>query len=843
MSNRANPPPSNLSAPLSSFIGRQRELAEAARLLAAQRLLTLTGPGGCGKTRLALELARRESGAYPDGAWLVELAALSDPALVPQAAAASLGLSEGSGRPALTTLQEHLRDRRALLLLDNCEHLLEASAQLCAGLLGACPQLRLLATSREPLGVPGESLYTVPPLGLPEPQPWRSPAGEPEALAAYRQSEALQLFEARAAAAQPHFELTAENAPWAAEVCRRLDGLPLAIELAAARVRLFPVRQIAERLDERFKLLTGGPQAGPSRHQTLEAALDWSHALLDEGEQQLFRRLAVFAGGWSLEAAAQVCTGSNGPDDTLPRLAGLVDKSLVVVERQPGRARFRLLETIRAYARRKLEAAGEAPACRDRHLEYYTRWAETAEPKLAGAQQAVWAGRFDREHDNLRRALEWSLAGPERAHLGLRLAAACSEYWRVRSYLSEGRQRLERALQHSAGQPPDPVRAWALIRLANLAYLQSDFPAVAEPANAALELSEQLGPAARLQQAYALDVLGELATEVGEYAAAPPLFERALRIFEEQGDTRGAADMHMQLGWAAMRAGDYDSASAYMLQALPLFRQLDETRLLGFVLAGLGELAVRQGRYPQAADWLQESLALRRALGYPWGTAATLGSIGWLALEQGDFEGMHQALAESLEIRVEIGDLGGCAWCLEKLAEAAVRAVEALPLSLRGHGSRRAAVLSGAAQALRQPLDSVIDPADQPAHEALLAQVREALGEREFTAAWEQGQSLPLEAAVHLALQPVVGEAELAALTDTQRRKAEFGGLSPRERQAAALIARGLSNREIAEQMTVRVKTVETYVTRILNKLGVDSRVQIATWALQAGLPELEEFK
>ena len=429
--------PGNLPGALSSFIGRRREMAEVARLLAEQRLLTLTGPGGSGKTRLALEVGRQAQPDYDDGVWLVELAALGAGELLPQTVAAALGVRERTDESLLDSLLGHLRPRHSLILLDNCEHLLDACAELVAALLAACPDLRILATSREPLGIPGAGVWLVPPLSLPAPQPWRDPAGGLAALDGYRQAEAVQLFEARARAALPSFELTADNAPWVADICRRLDGLPLALELAAALVRAFSARQIAERLDDRFRLLTSRRRAGPPRHQTLAAALDWSHDLLAGQERALLRRLAVFAGGWRLAAAESVGAGDDiATSEVLELLSSLVDKSWVVVERAGDERRYLYLETVRQYAYEKLAAAGEAEATRDKHLAYYTQWAESAAPFLLDRDPLPWLGQFDAELDNLRAAFEWAAAGQPRA--GVRQAAARGRNRRQSGNMSEG---------------------------------------------------------------------------------------------------------------------------------------------------------------------------------------------------------------------------------------------------------------------------------------------------------------------------------------------------------------------------------------------------------------------
>jgi non-specific serine/threonine protein kinase len=834
-------PPGNLPAPLSTFIGRQSEIAAVKQLLAEYRLLTLTGPGGCGKTRLALRVGSELDGSYPDGVWLVELASLTDEALVPQEVAAALGVRGRGGQAIVDTLLAHLRARTALLILDNCEHLIGAAASLAATLLAICPNIRLLATSREPLGVPGEAVWAVPPLALPQRQPWRGPAGE-AMLTVFERSEAIQLFVARARAASPAFALTPQNAPWVAEICIRLDGLPLAIELAAVRTRALSARQIVERLDDRFVLLAGWARAIPPRHQALEATLDWSYALLTEAEQVVLRRLAVFAWGWTLEAAESVVSGEPvAPAEVLNVLSNLVDKSLVVVESSSGRRYYRFLETIRQYAQRKLAAAGEVEMTRDRHLDYFLHWAEAGAPHLFAADQSEWLERFDAEHDNLCVALDWSQAAAGRGARGLRLAAACGRFWRLHGYLSEGRERLAAALNGAEAQERTAARAWALLWAARLAYLQSDYPGAGPPAAEALAIFRELGSPARKGVAEALDTLGELATEVGDYAAAPGMFEEALAIFRALGEDHGTADMLMQLGWAAMRVGAYERADALLNESLSIFRRLDTPAMLGFVLSGLGELATRRRRPEEAWTFLEESLAIRRAIGESWGIATALGSMGWAALQQRDFDRMRERLRESLAIRAALGDRGGVAWCLEKLAEAVVLQASPLPPARRRQALLRATRLFGTAAALRAPLHSVIDPADRPHYERLLADMRLAVGDDAFHHAWGEGETTPMTEAIALALEPVVLPADAATLAGARATKLKFGGLTARERETARLIARGQSNREIAAAMTVGEKTVETYVTRILNKLGFDSRVQIATWAVDKGLVSTEE--
>ncbi|MCI0354796.1 MAG: AfsR/SARP family transcriptional regulator, partial [Acidobacteria bacterium] len=448
----------NLPIPLTSFIGRVHEQAEVQRLLTTTRLLTLAGPGGCGKSRLALVVAADQVADYPDGAWLVELAALADPLLLPQAVATTLDVREEPQRPLIATLTNALQSRVLLLVLDNCEHLIDACAHLVQTLLGACPQLQILATSREALGLAGETVWPVPPLSLPDSRHLPS-------IEWLGQAEAIQLFVERAGAALPTFALTDENAPAVAQVCQRLDGMPLAIELAAARVKVLTVPQIAARLDDCFKLLAAGSRTIVSRHQTLRAAIDWSYELLSEQERVLFQRLAVFEGGFTLEATEGVCAGRGiEPDDILELLSHLVDKSLVVVgTQQQGReARYRLLETIRQYARDKLLGSAEAEIIRQQHAAYYLTLAEQAELKLQGLEQLAWLDRLEVEHDNLRAALRWSQAEAQAGETGLRLAGTLGLFWYLHGHWSEGRGWLESMLTQTEGLGRTPARATAL---------------------------------------------------------------------------------------------------------------------------------------------------------------------------------------------------------------------------------------------------------------------------------------------------------------------------------------------------------------------------------------------
>jgi non-specific serine/threonine protein kinase len=831
--------PNHLPIALSNFVGRGREIVEVGQLLRSTRLLTLTGPGGCGKTRLALQVAGQLLQELHGDVWLTEFGPLADAGLVPQAVALALGIREQRGCSLTETLSNQLENREALLLFDNCEHLVAACAQLAVALLRAGPNLRILATSRETLNLAGETVWIVPSLSLPEAQPWRGPMSSQEAFPAYQQSEAVRLFADRATAASPTFALTQDNGPWVAEICRCLEGMPLAIELAAARVRALSVQQIAERLEHRFHLLVGGSRMAPPRQQSLEATLEWSYALLSPSEQQVLQRLSVFAGGWTLEAAEAVCPGGDvTPGEVVNLLTQLVDKSLVQTDPAAGATRYRLLETVRQYAARRLAAAGEEAAWRDRQLDFFVDWAETAERRRAGPATFSWLSPFEAEHDNLRSALAWSLESESRADRGLRLANVMGEFWQLHGYHSEGRLGLTAALgQAGAGTSENAAaRLRALGMVATLAFMQSDYPAARALWQANVALCQQLGPAGQFGLAHALQGLGDVETEEGNYAAALLLFEEALAMFQQLDERRAMIHTLTMLGWVQMRAGDYERAADTLDEALTQCRGLGNQGLIAQALAGRGELAVRQGRYPQATALLEESLDLRRALGEQWGIAISLGSLGWVALRQHDFKAMRERLSESMSIRMHTGDAGGGAWCLERLAEAALLQGQAAPAARRRAYFQRATRIFGAAATLRARLNAVMDGVDQPEFERHLAQLRAALGEEVFAGAWAEGGALSLERAADDALAEPERPIEDEPLPADEHAKEEFGGLTARERQVAALIAQGQSNRKIAEAMVVGVRTVETYVGRILNKLDLDSRVQIATWAVDIGL-------
>jgi predicted ATPase/class 3 adenylate cyclase len=734
--------PHNLSIQLTSFIGREQEMARVKELLASARLLTLTGAGGAGKTRLALQVAADLIDEFPDGVWLIELAPLTDPALIPQTVASVLGLREAAGQSLMAMLSDYLRAKTTLLILDNCEHLIDACAKFADTILHAAPKVKLLATSREALGIAGETAYRVPSLSLP-PQDFTSL----QDFGSLTQYEAVRLFIDRALAVQPDLSVTNANAPALAQICHRLDGIPLALELAAARVKSLSMEQIAARLDDRFRLLTGGSRTALPRQQTLRAAIDWSYDLLAEEERVLLRRLSVFAGGWTLEAAQAVC--SCDPvcaDDVLDLLAHLVDKSLVVFEQYNSEARYRMLETIRQYARDKLFESGEGERIRNQHLDFFLRLAEEALPELDSAEQVMWLNRLETEHENLRAALDWSQQSESGVEVGLRLADALGEFWSIRGYLTEGRERISAVLAHTQVLKRTAALGKVLYQAADLAYRQSDYPAAQSFGEESLAIFRELGDKRSIS--YAQSLLGWVSEEKGDYATAIRLQEEVLALNRELNDDNETASALSNLAWAVLRPGDYARANAHLEEALAIHRRIGDKGGMGFVLSGLAEVALREGKLEPASKLIEKSLVLRRELGHKWGIGASLGTWAWIAMRQFDWESAFARLKESVQVRKEIGDRGGIAFCLERLAEVAIGK----------HEAEKAARIFGAAESMRASLRSMIDPVDKPEYELNVASLRAELGEGKFNAAWEEGQKMTLEQAVAYALEEVGSE-------------------------------------------------------------------------------------
>jgi predicted ATPase/class 3 adenylate cyclase/uncharacterized protein HemY len=694
--------PHNLPVQATSFIGREREIVEVKRLLWESRLVTLTGPGGTGKSRLALQIAAEFLEFYPDGAWLVELAPLADPVLLPQTVANVLGIRESANRPIMTLLMDHLRTKELLLILDNCEHLVEACAQLADTLLHACSHILILVSSREALGIAGETSFRVPSLSTPDAR--RLPAFE-----ALTQYEAVRLFIERAEMALPDFTVTKDNAPAIAQVCYRLDGIPLAIELAAARVKVLRVEQIAARLDNRFRLLTGGSRTALPRHQTLRALIDWSYDLLPEGERTLLQRLSVFAGGCTLEVAEAICSGEGiEPYEVLDLLIQLVNKSLVSADREQGAdTRYRLLETIRQYARDKLLEANRGEYVRDRHLEFFLNLAERAEPELRGPDQVAWLDLLENELDNLRTALEWALERdpsipPSGAgggiEEGLRLASALFWLWHLRGHSGEGTEWLERALDMEAKVRGEKsltqTRAMTRAKGLRMAGLLSIFHQYTERAPVQLQeslaLYQDLGMAGKPGMAYVIWGLAIVALQQGDNDQAKKLIEESLALFREVGDQFGITECLNILGSIALDEGDYVRAKAIVEENLALKRKRGDKDGIAMSLSALGNLALLQADYGRAKTMYEESLILFREVKNRtfMAGALLLSDLGAMARSQGDYGQATKMLEEAIVLFQEAGNkwgmatafygLGEVAWARADYEQAARRFEEAL---------------------------------------------------------------------------------------------------------------------------------------------------------------------
>ena len=756
----------NLPARRTSFVGQEREIGEAKRALAMTRLLTLTGVGGSGKTRLALEVARDLMGAYPDGVWLVELAGLSEGGLVPQEVAAALGVAEQPGRPITDALVGALHDKRLLLVVDNCEHLIDAAARLLDALLDSCPGLRVLATSREPLELAGEVKRLVPPLSAPDP-------GRPPTVGELEGYGSVRLFVERGRNKASGFALTPENAGAIAELCRRLEGIPLAIELAAARVGVLSVEQISEGLKDPLRFLRAGNRTATPRQRTLRGALDWSHDLLGGPERELFRRLSVFVGGFSLEAAEAVGSGGAAEEDVLALLPMLVDKSLVTAQAE-GTARYGMLEPVRQYAREKLEASEEADAARHRHAAFFLALAQEAEPELkGGVRQQAWLERLEADHENLRAAISWSLNDePEQA---LRLAATLARFWEIRSYLSEGSGWLEAVLRRNGGADA-ALRARSATEAGTFAWCQAN------------------------------------------YDRAIAFHREALALYRDLGDERGVAFALVCLGCQELEKGNYKRAAPPLEAALALGRKLGDELISAYALNNLGEVARVCGEYERALACGEEALSTYREMGDGFQTAQTLSWLGGAAAINGDHEAATRFIGEALPLAQQLGSGEVSAMCLEALA---------VVYGAKAEGTR-AARLYGAAEVLRLAIGAPLPPADLPERERHLATARATLDAASWEAAWADGRAMTPEQAAEYALSEEKAAPPAAPSPERPTTGEPTAKLSRREKGVAELLARGLTNRQIAEELFLSERTVENHVRNILKKLNLSSRSEVA---------------
>lgn len=815
--------PNNLPIQLTSFIGREGELETVTRLLASTRLLTLTGPGGCGKTRLALQVAAELVRGFGDGVWCVELAALSDQSLVPQAVAVALGIREEPGRPLLETLTDALRPKSLLLVLDNCEHLVGACAEVADALLRTCPGLEILTTSREPLGITGEHLWRVPSLTVPAEQ-------SPKILDILLQHESVRLFVERAAAVLHGFALTTQNAPAVAQICARLDGIPLAIELAATRVKVLSVEQIAARLDDRFRMLRGGSRTALPRQQTLSAALEWSYDLLSHSERLLWQRLSVFVGAFTLEAAEWVVSGDGIPgDEALDLVAQLVDKSIVSVVEQQGQTRYHLLETIRQFGLTKLEESGDTQVVLQRYCAWYVRLAEEAERHMAGPDQKAWVARLEQEYDNLRAVLQTCDRNGE-TETGLHMTIRLQTFWFIQGHLNEWHGRLQLLLGKQAKQP-SVLRARALASLGWVAVLGCDYRLALTALEEALAVWRELQEERGVTEA--LTSLAIVNGRQGNYPAARVLLTEALAKFQDLGTKQDIAATLVNLGLVAMGEGDGEGAARFFSESMPLMEELGNQQGIVICLSSLGAVACIQGDFARADALYAQSLTLARETGNRWRVAGVLAGMGRVAGDQGQLERATALYRESVAIRQELGDKAGLVECLEGLAEVAC-----------GWGALEVgACLFGAAAARRQGTGALLPPWEQQRYERVLAEARERVTPLRFQEAWAAGQQMTLAQAIDHALDAVavpepLPAAPLLEVAVSSHPKAEqkLAGLTDRELEIVRLVARGLTNRDAAKLLFISQRTVDSHIQNIFAKLDLSSRSQLVAWAFEHGL-------
>ena len=670
----------------------------------------------------------------------MELAPLSDPVLVADAIARALDLREQTGQTMTQSLIAHLKTRRLLLILDNCEHLIAACAYLTASLLRGCPSLTILATSREPLAIVGERIYRVPSLALPEPER-TIPA---EDLPRYG---AIRLFVERALLVRHEFSVAPQNALAVTQICQRLEGIPLAIELAAARLRSLSLDELNRRLDDRFTLLTGGDRSALPRQQTLRALMDWSYDLLTAPERKLLGRLSAFTDGWTREAAESVCADAETEEadllaaDILDRLRSLMDKSLILAEERGGATRYRMLETVRQYAQGRLTESAEVAMFRARHRDYFIVQAEALNQQLRGPEQAAALRLFDEERENLRAALTFCLHDTEGGPMGLRLAVAVYPYWYMRGFYSEGRERLRQALEHPGAQEPTALRADALNGETIISSDQGDSAAADRAAGESLAVARLLNDKSKIARALLNQGIG--AGKRGDYAAANRLLEEALTFQRETGEKRGMGFTLNSLGQFLHAQGSLETARAALEESLTLRRAVGSRMEVAVTLNTLAGVMQSQEDVAEARAAYQESLTIARELGEKPMIAMTLGNIGAMVRKQGDNVGAHGILRESLTIKWEMGNKSSIVFSLENFAA----------LAASGNDWRGAAALWGAAAALREAIGEIHPPVHQAEYDREVAAVRSILGESDFAAAWEQGRAEGWERAVERLLK------------------------------------------------------------------------------------------
>jgi predicted ATPase/class 3 adenylate cyclase len=761
--------PNNLPVQLTSFIGREAEIAQVKQELARHRLVTLTGPGGTGKTRLSLQVVADLLDQFENGVWFIELAPLTDPEMIPLTILTVIGIREQPGLNPLDVLKTYLDGKKTLVILDNCEHLVEACARLANVLLNAAPGLKILASSHEALRVRGEMSFQVPSLTLPDPK-------HLPVVGQLSQYEAVRLFIDRVSLVSPRFDLTIENAPAIAQICYRLDGIPLAIELAASRVKMMSVEQISKRLDDRFRLLTGGARTALPRQQTLRALINWSYDLLSEGERLLLRRLTVFAGGWILEAAEQVCSGDAiEPYEVLDLLTQLVDKSLVIVKAtsQSGETRYRMLETIHQYAREKLLEAGGGETLRQRHLAYFVRLAEQAEPELYRSNQLEWSNRLEDEIDNFRIALEWALTTDEES--GLRIATLPWRLWGARGYLQEMGERLAQLLE--LYQTTDSLHSLALAIYSFYYFRQGNFSEMIRIADQSLQMARTLSD--QQTEAFSLSFLGLYTLLQGNVDEGTRLLEQSLALYRALDDKIGLATT---MEWLSIKKSDLGYAIACARESLGLHRELGNLSGIASSLTSLSRLTFWSGDLTSPLPWLEEARSIARQIGDRGSEAGILNSFGAIASWQGDYQQATAYYETAIQLCEEIGNHYVNLWAHVFTAYASLRqrdiqrarqlfedcirrsqkteqtivlvfAVEGLAsLNVNQNEPERAARLFAWADAMREKIGDSRPPIEQASVDRDIAVIRSQLDENTFENAGETGRLLTQEQAIEDAL-------------------------------------------------------------------------------------------
>ncbi|MFE5790923.1 ATP-binding protein [Rhodococcus erythropolis] len=761
--------PKSFPLQLTSFVGRRTELAEARNLVSVFRLVTLTGIGGVGKTRLVLQIAANVRQNFADGVWVVELAEIHDDSLVIDAVAAALGIREQAMRRFQDVVVEFLESRTTLLVLDNCEQVAGAVTTLVEALLRACPNIRILTTAREPLGISGESVFWVSPLEVPD-------LDRELSLRWLLRCDAVALFVDRAVAAVPGFVLSEENMGLVADICQRLDGLPLAIELAAARIRMMSPKQILQRLDDRYALLTRGSRSSPTRQQTLRLSVDWSYDSCSPREQKLWNNLTVFAGTIELDAIEKVTDADMESENLLNSLSSLVEKSILIREELNAEVHFRLLPTLRDYGREKLQNSGEYELIRRRHRDWYLRLALDAEGEWFGPRQLELIDRLDREHPNFREVMDYCLADgdDDSALIGLRIATVLYQFPRLRGLYGEGRSRLKLFLAQSSTNSTI-IRIRAIHAASHLAAVQGDLTEATALVEGGRTLAAQLTDP--IADAFLDDAEGQLALRLGDFSRSIALLENAREVFESSGDLTLQAALLQTRGFAYELIGESNRSIESFERILTLTQIHRESVHRSFALRGIGIVLWRGGNSARAAKLLKEAV----------------------------------------QLTVQIKDPHGCAMDLEALAW--IAAGERKP--------QRAAVLMGAAEELRRSINlgTILVNILSETHEQCVEITRRKLGDRAFKEAQDQGRRMSMDSAVAYALGQQRSESISAWGSPAT--------LTQRELQVSYLVAQGLTNRKIAEKLVISQRTAQGHVENILAKLGFTSRTQIAAWVVE----------